>query len=57
MVRSHSHVFPWYEGQGTTQNLGRYGAALATAINLYRAIAMTFWLPQAEAALAQVEEQ
>src|SRR5262249_20522564 len=30
-------------------------AALTTAIDLYRAMAMTFWLPQAEAALAQVE--
>jgi len=29
-------------------------AALATAIDLYRAMDMTFWLPQAEAALAQV---
>jgi tetratricopeptide (TPR) repeat protein len=29
-------------------------AALTTAINLYRAMDMTFWLPQAEAALAQV---
>jgi tetratricopeptide (TPR) repeat protein len=29
--------------------------ALATAIDLYRAMDMTFWLPQAEAALAQVE--
>ncbi len=27
--------------------------ALATAIDLYRAMDMTFWLPQAEAALAQ----
>src|SRR5262249_42219247 len=27
---------------------------LASAINLYRAMDMTFWLPQAEAALAQV---
>ena len=32
-------------------------AALATAIDLYRAMDMTFWLPQAEAALAQVEGQ
>jgi tetratricopeptide (TPR) repeat protein len=31
--------------------------ALATAIDLYRAMEMTFWLPQAEAALAQVEGQ
>ena len=29
-------------------------AALTTAIELYRAMDMTFWLPQAEAALAQV---
>ena len=29
-------------------------AALTTAIDLYRAMDMTFWLPQAEAALAQV---
>jgi len=32
-------------------------AALATAIDLYRAMEMTFWLPQAEAVLAQVEQQ
>jgi hypothetical protein len=30
--------------------------ALTTAIHLYRATDMTFWLPQAEAALAQVEK-
>jgi tetratricopeptide (TPR) repeat protein len=29
-------------------------AALTTAIDLYRAMDMSFWLPQAEAALAQV---
>ena len=29
-------------------------AALATAIALYRDMDMTFWLPQAEAALVQV---
>jgi hypothetical protein len=28
--------------------------ALAMAIDLYRAMDMTFWLPQAEAALAQI---
>jgi tetratricopeptide (TPR) repeat protein len=28
---------------------------LSTAITMYRAMAMTFWLPQAEATLAQVE--
>jgi tetratricopeptide (TPR) repeat protein len=31
-------------------------AALATAIDLYRTMEMTFWLPQAEAVLAQVEQ-
>jgi tetratricopeptide (TPR) repeat protein len=30
-------------------------AALSAAIDLYRAMEMTFWLPQVEAALAQVE--
>jgi hypothetical protein len=30
-------------------------AELSTAIELYRAMEMTFWLPQAESALAQVE--
>jgi tetratricopeptide (TPR) repeat protein len=30
-------------------------AELSAAIELYRAMGMTFWLPQAEAALAQVE--
>ena len=30
-------------------------AALSSAIELYRAMGMTFWLPAAEAALAQVE--
>jgi hypothetical protein len=31
--------------------------ALTTAIEMYRVMEMTFWLPQAEAALAQVEVQ
>jgi hypothetical protein len=38
--------------------IGRRGEActdLSTAIALYHAIEMTFWLPQAEAVLAQVE--
>jgi hypothetical protein len=30
-------------------------AELSAAIDLYRAMGMTFWLPQAQAALAQVE--
>jgi hypothetical protein len=32
-------------------------AALSAAIDLYRAMDMTFWLPQAETALAQIEER
>ena len=31
--------------------------ALTTAIEMYRAMEMTFWLPEAEAALAEVERQ
>jgi tetratricopeptide (TPR) repeat protein len=40
---------------GQTGRVDQARAALATAIDLYRAMEMTFWLPQAEAALAQVE--
>ena len=31
--------------------------ALSTAIEMYQSMDMTFWLPQTEAALAQVERQ
>ena len=31
--------------------------ALSTALEMYRAMEMTFWLPQTESALAQVEAQ
>jgi hypothetical protein len=31
-------------------------AELSIAIELYKAMGMTFWLPQAETALAQVEK-
>jgi tetratricopeptide (TPR) repeat protein len=48
-------------GLGTLYGqIGRYEqahAALSTAIDLYRAMDMAFWLPQAEAALAQVAGQ
>jgi tetratricopeptide (TPR) repeat protein len=48
-----------YRGLGTlyatTGQREQARAQLATAIELYRAMAMTFWLPQTEAALAQVE--
>ena len=40
----------------TTGQQEQARTALATAIELYRDMEMTFWLPQAEAALAQVEE-
>jgi len=40
---------------GQTGRAEQARAALATAIDLYRAMDMTFWLPQAQTALAQVE--
>jgi class 3 adenylate cyclase/tetratricopeptide (TPR) repeat protein len=41
----------------TTGQREQAHTALLTAIDLYRAMDMTFWLPEAEAALAQVEGQ
>jgi len=41
----------------TTGQRQQARAALSAAIDLYRVMAMTFWLPQAEAALAQVGRQ
>jgi hypothetical protein len=38
----------------TTSRREQARTALATAIALYRAMEMIFWLPQAEATLAQV---
>jgi tetratricopeptide (TPR) repeat protein len=53
-LQAHGHL-----GLGTLYlQMGRRAEAraeLSMAIELYRAMAMTFWLPQAEAALAQVE--
>jgi tetratricopeptide (TPR) repeat protein len=53
-LQAHCHL-----GLGTLYaKIGRLEqahAALSTAIELYRAMAMTFWLPQAEAVRAQVE--
>jgi tetratricopeptide (TPR) repeat protein len=40
---------------GQTSRAEQAHTALTTAIDLYRAMDMTFWLPQAEAALLQVE--
>ena len=42
---------------GQTGRREQSRAALSAAIALYRAMDMTFWLPQAEAALVQVESQ
>ena len=40
----------------TTGQREQARAALSTAIAMYRAMDMTFWLPETEAALAQVKE-
>ena len=47
------HGLGWLYGQTGQRKQAR--AALSTAIDLYCAMDMTFWLPQAEAALVQVE--
>jgi tetratricopeptide (TPR) repeat protein len=39
----------------TTGQREQARTALSTSIEMYRSMAMTFWLPQTEAALAQVE--
>jgi hypothetical protein len=49
------HGLGWLYGETGRRAPAR--AALTAAIDLYRAMDMTFWLPQAEAALAQVEGQ
>jgi tetratricopeptide (TPR) repeat protein len=41
----------------TTGQREQARAALSTAMAMYQSMAMTFWLPQAEAALAQVEKR
>ena len=55
-LQAHCH-----RGLGTLYaKLGQWEQAraeLSAAIDLYRAMEMTFWLPQTEAALAQVERQ
>ena len=55
-LQAHCHrsLGTLYASQGQ-QDQAR--TALSTAIVLYRAMDMTFWLPQAAAALAQVERQ
>lgn len=51
-LQSHCHLGPgtWYAQRGQRQQAH---APLTTAIMLYRAMGMTFWLSQAEAALTQ----
>ena len=39
----------------TTGRQAQARAALSTAMEMYRAMEMTFWLPETEAALAQVD--
>ena len=41
----------------TTGQRAQARTALTTALEMYRAMAMTFWLPETEAALAQGEGQ
>ena len=53
-LMAHCHLGQgWLYGQTGRDEPAR--GALPTATDLYRAMDMTFWLPQAEAALAQVE--
>jgi Flp pilus assembly protein TadD len=53
-LQAHGH-----RGLGTLYakigRLERARAELSTAMQMYQTMAMTFWLPQAEATLAQVE--
>jgi len=55
-LQAHCH-----RGLGTlyrqTGQMDQARAALSTAINLYRDMEMTFWLPETEAALTAVEGQ
>jgi uncharacterized protein HemY len=51
----------YHRGLGTlyarTGQWGQARTALATAIDLYRAMEMIFWLPETETALVQVDER
>ena len=53
-LAAHCHL-----GLGTLysqmEQLEEARASLSTAIDMYRSMEMTFWLPQAEAALGQVD--
>jgi hypothetical protein len=51
-VHCHCSLGTWYLEHGQR---AQAHAVLSTASNLYHALDMTSWLPQTEAALAQVE--
>ena len=53
-AHGHLDLGLWYTEAG---QWAQARTELSTAIEMYRAMAMTFWLPQAEAALAQVDER
>jgi tetratricopeptide (TPR) repeat protein len=50
VAHCHRGLGTLYAATGQTEQAG---VALSTAIEMYRAMDMTFWLPQTEAALAQ----
>jgi hypothetical protein len=54
-LQAHCHLGlgTLYVTQGQTEQAR---TALSMAVDLYRAMEMTFWLPETEAALAQVKE-
>src|SRR5262249_58065694 len=55
-LQAHCHrgLGPLYAATGQREQAR---TALSTAIEMYRAMDMTFWLPQTEAVLTQVEGQ
>ena len=56
-LQAHCHLGLGTLYATTGQREQARGTELAAAIELYHAMDMTFWLPQAEAVLAQAEEQ
>lgn len=54
LAHCHGSLGTLYSKMGQRESAS---AELSTAIELYRAMEMSFWLPQAEAALAQMEGQ
>ena len=56
-LMAHCHRARRHAVHAVTKQLEQTRTELSTAIALYRAMDMVFWLPQAEATLAQVEGQ